>query len=340
MNKKFIGYFTLVEAFNKKGCPVCVCVEEDARKQMKNFLYENVNDPELRSQIHESFGPCAWHASILKEIQDSAFGISILYADILELLIEKLKNLTSSSLKFSKWRGGFGKSAFFLQTPCIFCREVVDSEKRYLKTLLDFIEDPEFHRAYSQSDGICVPHLQLLMQLHKNNPGIKQLIHHAISRFENLKKELESFRGKNGWKNKRPFTPEEIDAAALVLNLLTGAPGLFSNQKGKFCGSIKVEKIQSHSEPSVSHEKETPTERDLLEFQNKRLELRSKELLHQLNEKSSEAASLKFKLWEVLEAKKTLELQLSGQKAEVEMSQKTIEKLRDEIENLRNKQIS
>ena len=49
MNKKFIGYFTLVEACNKKGGPVGVCVEEDARKQMKNFLYENVNDPELRS---------------------------------------------------------------------------------------------------------------------------------------------------------------------------------------------------------------------------------------------------------------------------------------------------
>jgi hypothetical protein len=333
MNKKYFGYFRLMEAFEKNGCPVCRCMEEDAEKQIRNFLHENIHDPGLRSKLRESIGPCSWHVSFLKGILDSTPGISILYADILDGLTEKLRNLRGSVSNPSAWFRFLRKKGLY-HKPCLFCRESFLLENRYLKTLLNFIENPEFQRAYSKSDGICVPHLKFLLQSHKNESSIKWMVRFMISKTEILKKELESFQGKNDWKNEKPCTTEEVNALTAVLKFTTGSPGIFSNQIRSFIPSAEKKEEDMPSEQFPAQTFAAVKEPAPLEVQNKKLELQTKELLQQLNEKSSELASLKFKLFEALEVKKTLELQLSGQKAETEMSQKAIENLRDEIKKL------
>jgi hypothetical protein len=68
---KFIGFFRLVDAYDRPGCPVC-------------------RDPDTRKRLYSSWGFCSWHAWMLPKTPDPAFGSSIIYADLLRLAIERL----------------------------------------------------------------------------------------------------------------------------------------------------------------------------------------------------------------------------------------------------------
>ncbi len=78
---KFIRFFRLVDACDGPGCPVCRCLVADARQYLGSLLYEQVNDPDTRRRLHASWGFCNWHAWMLREVSDPAFGSAIMYDD-------------------------------------------------------------------------------------------------------------------------------------------------------------------------------------------------------------------------------------------------------------------
>jgi uncharacterized small protein (DUF1192 family) len=69
-------------------------------------------------------------------------------------------------------------------------------------------------------------------------------------------------------------------------------------------------------------------------FERAKLELRVQELTNQLNEASSRAAALHYRLAQVAEDRNVLELNVSGERAANELSQQVIGQLRAEVERL------
>src|SRR5262249_62052270 len=78
-----LGHARLVEALAKPGCPVCRSVRDDSLRHLGTVLYEHVTDPGIRAGLRASRGFCSWHAALLAELPDSAFGVSIIAGDIL-----------------------------------------------------------------------------------------------------------------------------------------------------------------------------------------------------------------------------------------------------------------
>jgi len=90
---KFIGFFRLVDACGQPGCPVCRCLVADARQYLERLLYEQVTDPVVRRQLYASWGFCNWHAWLVRETPDPAFGSAILSDDLLRLAIQRFDRL-------------------------------------------------------------------------------------------------------------------------------------------------------------------------------------------------------------------------------------------------------
>src|SRR6266567_9497185 len=93
-NAKFIGFFRLIDACDGAGCPVCRCVVADSRQYLDTLLYEQVNDPETRSRLRASWGFCNWHAWMLREASNPAFGSAILSENMVRVVIRRFERLT------------------------------------------------------------------------------------------------------------------------------------------------------------------------------------------------------------------------------------------------------
>jgi hypothetical protein len=108
------------------------------------------------------------------------------------------------------------------------------AERRYLDALLALAADPRFEDAFIQGDGLCVPHLTLLVE---QEPGgarvaaLERLVALAGGRWRRLEAALERFIAKHDYRAKTPATEEEARAWRLALEMLAGAPGVFGNAR-------------------------------------------------------------------------------------------------------------
>ncbi len=147
--EKFTTYFNVLEACRQKGCPVCILIEQNIRRHIDNLLYENVTDPGTRSTLRASRGMCAAHAAVLLKAGD-AFGISIIYEDILRDVISGIAQQSTRTLKASR--------------PCPVCQFKLAEEDRYTKIFVDHANQQELQDALKQSSGLCLMHLRIVCE--------------------------------------------------------------------------------------------------------------------------------------------------------------------------------
>ncbi len=68
--------------------------------------YERVNDSETRARLRASWGFCNWHAWLLRDTSDSAFGFAILSEDLLRVLIRRFERSAAheGARQLPRWR--------------------------------------------------------------------------------------------------------------------------------------------------------------------------------------------------------------------------------------------
>lgn len=344
MTSKFVGFFRLVDACDHDGCPVCYCLRQDALRYLDALLYEGVNDPGARASLHASWGFCNWHAWMLPEILNSRFGTAIIYDDLLAKVRTRLRQLLGKMDRRTLNRGGLlrliGKrsrlpilESWRQKSDCMVCRSGRTSEEAYLGVILDFTGDPEFDRAFERSGGICVPHLLRLSELGRDHPGLEISLKKIDAKWQQLQNRLRRFIDKHDYKATEPFTEEEARSWQQVVEILAGAPGIFGNEFHPMrlrtpSGAAPV--MDRPPEPAAAEQ-----DIEAVRFEKAKLELRLKQLTDQLSEVSSRAATLHYRLWEVLEDRKTLEMNLAGEQAASRLLERTVEELRKEVNRLR-----
>ena len=242
---KFIGFFRLVEACDRPGCPVCHCLIADARQYLESVLYEQVTDPGTRARLGRSWGFCNWHAWMLRETSAPSFGSAIVYEALVRAVIERFERVAEPAagrrrrrLGWLRRMGGRATGAATLaeryraRPICPGCRLLVESERRYLEMALQFAGDSEFDRAYERSHGLCVPHVMRALEIDDGGAAGPRLVAHTLPKLADLRRDLEAFVGKHDHRNRQPFTEAESVACARALEAMTGAPGLFGKGGG------------------------------------------------------------------------------------------------------------
>ena len=98
MIEKHQSYFNVLDALKEK-CPICFLVKKTIHKAMDDFLYESVNDPDVREKIIISSGFCNRHSWTLQKLGDG-FGQAIIYNDLVSKVLNQFQeNNTTASIK-------------------------------------------------------------------------------------------------------------------------------------------------------------------------------------------------------------------------------------------------
>jgi hypothetical protein len=73
----------LAAALGEPGCPVCRCLEGDARRDLAAWLREQTMDPAGRAVLRRTGGFCGWHTGLLRQAADGILSVAILAEDLL-----------------------------------------------------------------------------------------------------------------------------------------------------------------------------------------------------------------------------------------------------------------
>jgi hypothetical protein len=227
MATKHTTYFNLLDAL-KEGCPICFLVKKTTHKFMDDFLYESVNDPDLRKEIKASQGFCNCHAWQLQKFGDG-FGQAIVYSDLLNIVLKQLEEIDEPySIKelLKKNNPGIDPKQI-----CIFCKQEKDAQERYISVFLENFDDPEFSFDYKNSFGLCLPHLALALKECRNKKIAKELIDIETGKISGLIVELKEFMRKHDYRFSKEKFGKEGDSWIRTIEKFIGKEGI--NQKGE-----------------------------------------------------------------------------------------------------------
>ncbi len=342
MTSKFVGFFQLVEACAQPGCPVCRCLREEGLRHLEALMYEQVNDPGTRGTLRSSWGFCNWHAWMLGEIPGSGLGTAIIYEDLLRRALGRLRRLLLkiergawSGAGLLRWVGRRPRipilEAWRDKADCMICRSLGASEATYLRTIFDFSGDPEFDRAFDRSWGVCLPHLLHLVQIGRDHARLEPVLTKVEDKWRQLQDLLKRFIEKHDYRATEKFTEEEAESWRQAVEMLAGGFGLFGNALHPGRRAMPSAPLAA---PSPAESPAAEGDLETLRFEKAKLELRLKQLTDQFNEVSSRAASLHYRLWQVLEDRKVIEMNLSGEQAAGRIWERRLEELQQEIERL------
>jgi len=197
-------YSDLLTACTQPGCPICRLEQDAVSRQFKNILYEFKNKPGTRQHLRENLGFCREHAWM---ILDSEIGKTLAFYlmqhNLLLTALLTLQSLEKSRQKTPKlfsilWRR-IHKSAKPFKTAgrvpksrnrCPVCEQREQLTLLISKTLENSLQDTTITDALVSSDGLCLPHLQLMLMQIKDEQTYKTLISTSFGKLEALRRDV------------------------------------------------------------------------------------------------------------------------------------------------------
>jgi uncharacterized protein DUF6062 len=333
VSDKFIGFFRLVDACERAGCPVCTCLGEDSRRAVGTLLYEGVTDAETRHRLRAAWGVCNWHAAGLLAGAGAATGVAILFEDLVRVCEERVDRLRGRTGRPLPWPLAWIRRAvpplvaeYRSRARCPLCGALDAGEASYLDAIVDFAEDPQLARAYERSAGLCVPHLVRMVERCSTATGVQTITRATVRKWQRLRGELAGFVSKHEYRNAEPITEAEAESRRLASEILAGHSGVFGNDM-----RADVEGLR-HRGACEQEPREQAVPDD---FERRKLELRVQELTRALGEESARAAALHDRLARTAEERNALELNLAGERGTNELMTRALADLRAENERLR-----
>src|SRR5574341_1681743 len=350
------GYFDLRDALTEPGCPICARVLRAGRDAMAPLLVNG--SPETGGRQHgTTLRPlCNAHAWSIQQILQRPVGLAQSYEAFLHVRIETLRRTmaprnNSSRIRWPGWMRRWGDLAMdwlprwrrFRRCPA--CRAAGAVERRDLGLLLDLITDMEFARAYEDSGGLCLPHLELIQRLAPDHPNLSRLLQANIPMVKRLHAEVQDFIRRA----KAPLltlTQEEQNATwARLLEWTAGKPGVFGPERTlaaetdswRFGGAraqARRARMASQSVAADGHGRQLD-EDERLSLENAKLQRRLIEISREWAEESARRAALQFQVHKLTEDVKVLELNLAGARGEAKAGDVQAARLRQEIQALR-----
>jgi hypothetical protein len=213
MDKEAV-FHELMDRMVDNLCPICEFVDFRMTESMDRFLYDGVNDPNIRLKLVKSDGFCNDHSHRLLELGDPLTH-AILYNDLINFFIASLDN--KKTKKLSR-----------LHSDCLFCEQKQKNEQDYTKAFLEFYSDSDFRNRYEESGLLCVAHLTDMYNIKlKNNKLFEKIKDTTIEKYKILSKDLSEIRRKSDYRfTHEEWTDSEKSAWIKAVNLFVGKEGI------------------------------------------------------------------------------------------------------------------
>ncbi|NLG97750.1 MAG: hypothetical protein GX491_10350 [Chloroflexi bacterium] len=242
----------LMGAMKKPGCPICRISRQASEKALESFLWENVNEPDVRQGILDSYGFCAEHTRVMvsREVFTSSIplGTNIIYEHLGRVVAKELKSQRPGSparaagqlgevvrgwLKKAGLARLAGNGPLHPRGVCPACEQGQNGAMNSLHVLAEELQragegSQDVREAYLSSDGLCLAHLRSAVELHSGKfpQAVRLLIDDAVQRLESQSKHMKEYIRKNNWTYRdEKLTEEEDTAWRHTLTFFTGLPG-------------------------------------------------------------------------------------------------------------------
>ena len=146
---KHMTYHDVSEALAQSGCCICRLADYAVRRYLGSLLWESVNDPGVREKLRAARGFCREH-SWQAQSMGSPLGVAILWRD---LLTQEVVELQRPGVELRRRR-------LAPRGECPACAQRDEAERRFLETLLEHLEAGELRGEYTDSSGLCLPHIE------------------------------------------------------------------------------------------------------------------------------------------------------------------------------------
>jgi hypothetical protein len=237
----------LVDALKNPGCPVCRIFRQASERALESFLWENVNEPDVRQGILAAYGFCPAHTRVMvaREMFTSSLplGTNIIYEHLGRVVAGELKTLRPGSAAGAMRglsggvRGLFekiglakkGGGPLHPRGECPACIAGNNGAFNALHVLCEEIpRQGEVRAAYLESDGLCLPHLREAIERHSSAfpKAVQLLIDEAVGRLERQSKDMKEYIRKANWAYRdEKLTEAEDTAWRKTLTFFTGYAG-------------------------------------------------------------------------------------------------------------------
>ncbi|HEV8675785.1 MAG TPA: hypothetical protein VGX21_17240 [Methylomirabilota bacterium] len=191
----------LVAAVTEPGCPICRCLEIEARRDLAAYLREQTMDPAGRAALRRAGGFCAWHTSLLPEAADGILSVALLVEDLLAAPAPP-------------------------RAACPACAALRTRLDEYLRALLE----PAATARLGRGLGLpCRPHLRALRARARRDPRLGALEAALGARAARLRADVAGFIAKQDYRSAEAPTAEEARAWSEGLAHLGGRLALFGS---------------------------------------------------------------------------------------------------------------
>jgi hypothetical protein len=238
----------LIDATKKPGCPACRIFRQGSERALESFLWENVNEPDVRQGILDSYGFCPIHTRVMvsREVITSSLplGTNIIYEHLGRVVAGELKTLKPGNPigalsglggAIQRLLSGPGKARGPLHPRgvCPACQSGINAAENSLHVLCEELhksgpgQKNDVRDAYLASDGLCLPHIRAAIEKHsaKFPKAVSLLIDDTVTRLETNSRDMKEYIRKNNWAYKEEKLTEAEDTAwRKTLTFFTGLP--------------------------------------------------------------------------------------------------------------------
>lgn len=230
----------LVDALKETGCPICRIGRLGAKRALESFLWENVNEPDVRQGILDAYGFCPAHSRVMvaQEISTSSIplGANIIYEHLGRVVAGELKGLrpgtASGALRGLFRQPGKRSGPLYPRGACPACTSEANAASNSLHVLCEELErqhkEGDVRDHYLASDGICLAHIRDASEQHAARfpKAVALLIDDTVRRLESQSRDMKEYIRKNNWTYRdEKLTEDEDTAWRKTLAFFTGLPG-------------------------------------------------------------------------------------------------------------------
>jgi len=211
-----------------RGCPACNRVHKAMFDFFSHLQYELSGSEASQSNFAAEGGLCRLHTWQLEEVA-SPQGLSHGYPQLVSSISRKLARLAADD-------GNPAKSVLSLvqnSAQCPACEYLRTTEAKCLERFAKSIQTPQGADTYARSQGLCLRHLALLLELGLPEDTNRYLLNHASAVLNATAEDMQSYALKHDALRRELHNQDEEDAYKRALIRLAGARYLAAPDAGE-----------------------------------------------------------------------------------------------------------
>lgn len=186
----------LEDAVAQPGCPICTIVDHWRRRYLRRLLREDKGHGGVWERHRAVRGLCRDHTRGLIAVEArpmSGFSTAALYQRLIQDLLREAAPGRSPWPLLARRRF---RTLLKPAGPCLACEQIAEHQRVEVVGLLDALGSggrPSLVAAYRRSEGLCLPHLRLALELATDTATFDLLAGQFLGSLDALATGLETF---------------------------------------------------------------------------------------------------------------------------------------------------